>query len=267
MAGPGTRPSRMQLVLECAQRERSCVPAAAGITLALVAPAAAFTWVLAPLLVLSGAASFAYDLFGNEEFHAALAARLRAQQEALQDLAVMKLTEHMPEGDQRAAAAVRRLEKSVLEKIPVHQKALELTGTFSHTYVDMVRSVAGAAMAALRRKGALLETAAKLAELKADEEAGRLCEQIPALDDRIEQARATLDEVLTQLMLLGTETDVAQLAHLADALCARLKVADQAARDAAGSALHALPPALRVEPLPGAADPERERKKKRQGER
>jgi hypothetical protein len=95
----------------------------------------------------------------------------------------------------------------------------------------MVKSVANSAITALRRKRSLLETAEKLHSLKADEDANTLCEQIPALDNRIDQARETLQEALTQLTLMESEQDSGQLSHLGGVLCERLKVAEQIARD------------------------------------
>lgn len=264
MAEPGARPSRTDLLRACVRRKRSSVPVAAGLALALIAPGAGVTWMLAPLLMLGGAASFVYDLTANRALRDQVARDLADRAAALEDDGLVALGDGMPDGDLHAIVAVRQLEKAVLEKVHGSQRVIELTGTFSHTVVAMVRSVSSSATSALRRKRALLETAAKLGEA-ADDEAERLCGQIPALDDRIEQARAVLDEVLTQLLVIESEQDVAQLAALAEALCARLRVAEEAARDAgaAGDAVRS----PRVEPLPEAARATRDRKKKRQGER
>ena len=223
--------SRLQLFLECIQRELTYIPLAVSTLLVIAAPDWGPTWLLAPGLFIGGGAHFIYDFLMGQDVRDALMSRMERHEEAARDAEIGALRQAVPEGDARAIVAIRALEKALMDKIKDNTKALELTGTFSHAYAEMVRSVANSAIGALRRKRGLMETAAKLSELKADDEANRLCEQIPALDDRVDQARGTLQEALTQLTLMESEQDAVQLSSLGGALCERLKVAEQIARD------------------------------------
>lgn len=251
------KPTRWQLFLECVQRELTYLPLSAAALLVTLAPHWEGTWLLAPLMVVGGGAHFIYDFLMGEEVREALQARMARHEEQAREQEIGELKSALPEGDARAIVAVRALEKALNDKIKENAKALELTGTFSHTYADMVKSVANSAIAALRRKRSLLETAEKLHELKADDDAQTLCAQIPELDNRIDQARETLQEALTQLTLMESEQDAAQVSTISSALCERLKVAEEIARDmAAAQAVDARGP---EEP----DDRRRERKKTR----
>lgn len=223
--------TRLQLFAECIQRELTYIPLSVSALLVMAVPDWGPTWLLAPGLFIAGGAHFIYDFLMGQDVRDALASRLEKREEAARDAEIGELRQAVPEGDAKAILAIRALEKALMDKIKDNTKALELTGTFSHAYVDMVRSVANSAIAALRRKRSLLDTAHKLSELKAEEEANALCEQIPALDDRVDQARGTLQEALTQLTLMESEQDTGQLSHLGSALTERLKMAEQLARD------------------------------------
>lgn len=253
MADP-SRPiktTRLQLLLECVQRELTYIPLAASALLVMAAPDWAPTWMLAPGLFIGGGTNFIYDLLMGKDVREALASRVEKREEAERDAQVHELKGSVPEGDAKAILAIRALEKATMDKIKGNAKALELTGTFSHVYVEMVRSVADSAISALRRKRSLLETASKLHELKAEEEANTLCEQIPALDDRVDQARGTLQEALTQLTLMESEHDSGQLTSLSGALTERLKMAEEIARDVSAANAEALGVGL-----PAAREPE-----------
>lgn len=257
--------SRLQLFAECIQRELTYIPLSISALLVMAVPDWGPTWMLAPGLFIAGGAHFIYDFLMGQDVREALASRLEKREEAARDAEIGELRQAVPEGDAKAILAIRALEKALMDKIRDNTKALELTGTFSHAYVDMVRSVANSAIAALRRKRGLLDTAAKLSELKAEDEANALCEQIPALDDRVDQARGTLQEALTQLTLMESEQDSGQLSHLGSALTERLKVAERMARDVSAAHAEALgvgSPAAEVEP-PEARDRSRGKEKTR----
>ena len=233
------KPTRWQLLLECIQRELTYIPLAAAALLVMAAPAWEPTWLLAPLLFSAGGAHFIYDFLMGEEVRDALQARMKKKDEERREEEIGQLRSKLPEGDAAAVLAIRALEKALMDKIRDNQKSLELSGTFSHAYADMVRSVADSAIGALRRKRSLLDTAAQLSELKADEDANTLCEQIPELDNRIDQARETLQEALTQLTLMESEQDTAQISNLGGALSERLKVAARIAHEVSAAQMAA----------------------------
>ena len=223
--------TQLQLLMECVQRELTYLPLAASTLLVMLAPGWDPTWMMAPALFVAGGANFIHDLLMGQGVREALDARMKRKEEAARESEINQLKDALPEGDAKAVLAVRALEKALMDKIRDNERTLELTGTFSHAYVDMVKSVANSAISALRRKRGLLETAAQLHELKADDDANSLCEQIPALDERISQARETLQEALTQLTLMESEQDSVQLSSLGGQLCERLKLAERIAHD------------------------------------
>lgn len=252
------KPTRWQLFLECVQRELTYIPLSVAALMVLCAPTWEPTWLVAPLLFTAGGAHFIYDFLMGEEVRDALQARMTRKDEERRESEIGQLRESLPEGDAKAVLAVRALERALMEKIKENQKSLELSGTFSHAYVDMVRSVADSAIAALRRKRSLLETAAKLHELKADDDANTLCEQIPELDNRIDQARETLQEALTQLTLMESEQDSGAISSLGGALCERLKVAAQIAHEVSVAQAAANEPGESVPEAPTEAPAGRE---------
>jgi hypothetical protein len=225
------RPSWWQLALECAQRELTYLPIAASCMLVWALPAWPPTWVIAPVLFTAGGAHFIYDLVMGQEVRASLAARQERKAEGARDAALAELAARLSPEDQGVLSAVRALEKSLLDKFREHQRTLELTGTFVHTYADMARSVAASAADMLRKKSELARTARELEKLDAAEEARALAEKLPLLDARVAQARETLQEALAKVTLMETEQDQAAVSGLSESLKDRLELASQIARD------------------------------------
>lgn len=217
--------SKWRLLLECVQRELTYLPLAGSFLLAWLLPDWGPTWFVAPTLFTAGGAHFFYDFLIGPEVRCQLTERELKREEKLRMLEDIKIMKGLGERDQESLVAVRALEKTLLEKVKENRSALELSGTFAHTYEAMVVSLADTAVSALKKKLMLATTARELRGHKAVKEARDLEEKLPLLDERVAQVRATLKEALTQVALMDDEHNQIEFASLKSTLEDRLRLA------------------------------------------
>lgn len=213
------------LFWESLQRELTYLPFTAAFLGFWLYPDQPATWIVAPLLLTLSAGSFIYDFFVGTGLRQKLERRrlaaLARQRQAMIDQLRLKLTE----GDAQSLDAILTMQQLLEKKVVEKQGTLEMTGTFLHTYQDLVGGLADAGLDALRSKAELTETVAELRRLGAKKEAAELSAKANVLEGRVQQVRDRLSETLAQIAVMDRGTMSHSLEALSQSLEEQLELA------------------------------------------